>query len=300
MKQYFVGSILVAAIFVPFAAVASPESSWPIGVEREVDEGMYMSVVAQRFGWRIWRVEDMNGVSFRAVKSARGRPDPIPVGVGPSFFRGTPFLVVMLLPSTSNKPEWYYSWKTVHLGDVRVQVRLPGERFWTQWKSSNMETDLFDEKAVELVAESWEYPALNSGRAEEQAVFDLVGITWAKEQLRQYAAEIDQATAANSAPIIPAPTCPPTAPKKLRSFNIERAYPQRAIDQGIEADVTGDVLVAADGTVSDVQVQRTEQNNIFVDGFIREARRLAFSPATSGCKPIIANYRLSVSFKLGE
>jgi TonB family protein len=205
-----------------------------------------------------------------------------------------------LITSIHDAPQWSYNWSTVHSGNVRVQVRLPGERFWTEWGSSDMDLNLFNETAVEVVATSWEYPALYLGRVEQRAVFDLVGMTWAKEQLSQYAAEIDQATAPIAAPIIPAPTCPPTAPRKLRAFNIERAYPQRAIDQGIEADVTGEVLVAEDGTVSDVQVQRTEQNNIFVDGFIREARRVAFSPATSGCKPIIANYRLSVSFKLGE
>ena len=47
-------------------------TNWPIGVEREVDEGVYMRLLSVSDGWRIWRIETKDDVDCRAIKSAIG------------------------------------------------------------------------------------------------------------------------------------------------------------------------------------------------------------------------------------
>jgi hypothetical protein len=87
MIGFFLGAVLATT-------AGQTGAQWPVGVEREVDEGVYMRVAAAEQGWRIWRIETRDGIRCQAVKSARGRPHPVPVGVGSAFYGGTPYLMV--------------------------------------------------------------------------------------------------------------------------------------------------------------------------------------------------------------
>jgi hypothetical protein len=173
--------------FVRFAAVtgltfasSAHAASWPIGVEREVDEGVYMQVVAVEQGWRIWRSETKGGVSCKAVKSARGRPHPEPVGVSWMMFNGTPFLEISW---NRYGAKFSYGWSTVHYDRIRLSYRAPGERFWEDRNDDGFNADEVGEKLIELTITSYEYGAILVGRAEETAAFDLAGLNWAKAEV---------------------------------------------------------------------------------------------------------------------
>jgi len=164
-------------------------ANWPIGTEREVDEGTYMQVLASQDGWRIWRTETSAGVYCRAVKSARGRPHPIPLGFHSALFRGTPFLEIGW-NSYSSEMDFY--WRTTYLGNVEIKYRQPGARFWEHRDNATFDPHETGENVIDVVLESWEYPELLVGKAEETATFDLDGLGWAEAEV---AACVDAAPA---------------------------------------------------------------------------------------------------------
>jgi hypothetical protein len=171
-------------LFSSFACLSAAPlvaQSWPVGVEREVDEGVYMKVVAVQSGWRIWRSETKSGVACKAVKSAKGRPHPEPVGVSWAMWNGTPFLEVTW---SDYFKKIQYNWKTVHYGRVKMSYRKPGDRFWTDATNSTFDPASVGESTIELTISSWEYPEILVGRAEEEALFELSGLGWAQEQVR--------------------------------------------------------------------------------------------------------------------
>lgn len=169
MRQLAFGVILAAVAPVPALA----QTSWPVGMEREVDEGVYMKVLRVANGWRLWRIETKDSAECRAVKSARGRPDPIPVGVGAGFWRGTPS--VLLYENYDRKIA--FAWSGEHYGKVEVKTRLLGARFWDEQRGA-WSPDLlpFDGKLLEVNVTSWEYPEILVGLADETAVMDLTGL----------------------------------------------------------------------------------------------------------------------------
>jgi hypothetical protein len=153
--------------------------TWAVGTEREVDEGVYMKVVSSEQGWRVWRIETRNGVQCRAYKSARGRAHPVPVGVNSMMDRvGTPFLEVYWEARTA---KFYSEWHGAHYGGMRAKYRVPGARFWEE---TPPDPEAVNEQSVELSVDSYEYPAIFEGKAEERANFDLTGIRWATEAIR--------------------------------------------------------------------------------------------------------------------
>lgn len=157
----------------------TPQQAWAVGTEREVDEGVYMKVVASEQGWRVWRIETRNGVDCRAYKSAQGRRHPVPVGVNSMMARsGTPFLEVYWVPALSR---YFSEWHTVHYGGVRSKYRLPGARFWEE---TAPDPSTVAEGSVEVVLTSWEYPEILVGHSEERATFDFTGIKWAMETVQ--------------------------------------------------------------------------------------------------------------------
>jgi hypothetical protein len=169
---------MLATAMVVIALQSSQQ--WPVGREREVDEGTYMQVVASDQGWRIWRTEIAHGVYCRAVKSARGRPHPVPLGFQDRLFGGTPFLEIRWDGYTRHLQA---SWQAVYSGRVSVKVRGEGERFWLEQRNSLFPLGDLPLVPMEVVLESWEYPALLVGREEERAVFDPAGIEWAKAEV---------------------------------------------------------------------------------------------------------------------
>lgn len=160
-------------------ALVQPQTAWAVGVEREVDEGVYMRVVAAEQGWRVWRIETRDAVDCRAYKSAQGRRHPVPVGVGSMMARsGTPFLEVFWSEPLNR---FYSEWHAVHYRG-RVKYRTPNERFWEE---SAPNPNTAEERVVEVVADSWEYPEILVGHAEEQATFDLAGLRWARTAVKE-------------------------------------------------------------------------------------------------------------------
>lgn len=189
-----------------FTAIATSmffqSNSWTLGQEREVDAGVYMSIHSQNEGWRIWKIETEDGISCRAVKSAEGRPHPIPVGVGSAFHRGTPFIEISIYRDGTipGQTERYSStWKTTHYGDVRFQWRKIGARFFES-PASTIETfslpQVFDAREVdeeryEIRLESWRYPSISQGYSLESAIFNFSGLEWAEREVRSCNALIE-------------------------------------------------------------------------------------------------------------
>jgi hypothetical protein len=151
---------------------AAVYTQWSVGMEREVAEGVYMKLMSVSEGWRIWGIETKSEVDCRAIKSAVGRVHPIPAGAGAVFFRGTPFLMVYKGYQTPHT----YSWNTTHWGDVDVQYRLPGEKFWSPMNKYEDDLSQFNGKKLEISLTSWEYPDINVGYAKETGVIDLAGM----------------------------------------------------------------------------------------------------------------------------
>jgi hypothetical protein len=179
MFKYLVMLLGALSLGVSHAASQTGEF-WTVGKEREVGEGFYFRLVSQINGWRIWRIETKNGVDCRAIKSAVGRPHPVPLGVYAVFYRGTPFLTIF---ESSGRPE--FIWSTVHSGKVRTQYRLPGEKFWTDSPVGGGDLTLFDGKKLELSITSYEYPEIYVGFTKQTGIMDLVGLAAAIEALRQ-------------------------------------------------------------------------------------------------------------------
>jgi hypothetical protein len=161
------------------SGLAQTYRDWPIGVEREVDEGIYMKVVAVENGWRLWRTETRSGIDCRAVKSAVGRPHPIPIGVGGGFFRGTPFLQVY----RSYNGSVTYAWNARYHGRVRVKIRRPGERFWNEMDRPFGDMTSYDGERIDVVVSSWEYPEVLVGYSEESAQFNMIGLRAITERM---------------------------------------------------------------------------------------------------------------------
>jgi TonB family protein len=98
----------------------------------------------------------------------------------------------------------------------------------------------------------------------------------------------------------PPPSCTesPKAPRKLRDFNIDRAYPQRAIDRGQEGTVSATLQIDATGAVVGVVINSANPPGVFESAVEREARRMRYEPARRNCENISADADLSVQFKL--
>lgn len=165
-------------LFLALTMMTSTQT-WTVGTEREVDEGVYMKVIAAQEGWRVWRIETRSGVQCRAYKSARGRRHPVPVGVNSMMDRiGTPFLEVY---SDSASSAFRSEWHGAHYGGMRAKYRIPGARFW---EDTPPDPETVVERPVDVSVDSYEYPAIFEGKAEERAILDLAGIRWAVEAVR--------------------------------------------------------------------------------------------------------------------
>jgi hypothetical protein len=164
-------AFLLALFSFGFANLAFAQQ-WQIGQEREVDEGHYFKLLKIESGWRLWQIETKEGISCKAIKSARGRPHPQPLGVGSAFFGGTPFLTI----SSNGRGQTWFMWQGQHLGTKGTKFREPTDRFWQDWKYG---TDLLpmDGKVIELNIVSYEYPEIFVGRSEQNVLFDLNGLS---------------------------------------------------------------------------------------------------------------------------
>jgi hypothetical protein len=169
-------------IFMGLAPTAAGAQPWAIGQEREVDEGFYVRLVTQQNGWRHWRIETRNEVSCQAIKSAEGRPHPIPLGVSAAFYRGTPFLTLSEISGRLS-----FGWQGANVLGERLKYRAIGERFWTDWVHDG---DLmpFANSRLEVNIVTYQYPRIFAGRIEETAVINLTGL----EEAARYVLNCEQ------------------------------------------------------------------------------------------------------------
>lgn len=99
------------------------------------------------------------------------------------------------------------------------------------------------------------------------------------------------------APQVPCET-PDRPPRATRMFIVERAYPQRLIEDAVEGAVTANVNVAADGTVTSVDITSSTPPGLFDEAVRREVARMRFQPALRRCEPVAGVFELSVRFRL--
>ncbi len=170
-------AITAACVSLTTSGSAAIYQSWPVGVEREVDNGVYYTLLKVSAGWRVWKLETKNGVECRAVKSVEGRPHPIPIGVGAAFATGTPFLMIY----SGGMRLTRFSWTAQHFGKARIQYRAIGEKFWNDGSMSQDDLRHFDGQRVGVSLTSWEYPELLVGYSKEVAVMNFSGLNAAIE-----------------------------------------------------------------------------------------------------------------------
>jgi hypothetical protein len=160
---------------------------WQIGVEREVDAGVYMTLMERRDGWTLYRVEDVQGFACVAVKPANGSPEPRPLGFGDSFYQRNG-MRLELWTNISERPtrrnprvNVYMNWEAREI-TTEVMWRRPGDRFFNAVDSLPGSRQMPDQIEIHRIA--YEYPELGIGRYEQTETFELAGIAWAEDQVR--------------------------------------------------------------------------------------------------------------------
>lgn len=149
------------------SAAIPVRQQWKVGDEREVDEGIYFRLLRVESGWRLWRIETRGSVECRAVKSARGKVHPFPIGAGAMFGFGEPYITIW-----KHRGELRYFWKGVDFENSMVQLRRQDAKFWD---TDNGEQVFNDSDVVEVNISSWEYPAVRVGYHETKGVMDFAG-----------------------------------------------------------------------------------------------------------------------------
>lgn len=152
------------------AASATVYLKWNVGQEREVSAGNYAKLLYQQSGWRVWKFETKDGVRCKAAKSADGKALSYPLGVSDYLYQGTPRLEVYLENGAIKGSRLWGQ----HTGG-KAEFRGRGDRFWRDWEG---DTDLssIEGQQLEVHTDSYEYPAIFEGRANEFGVINLVGL----------------------------------------------------------------------------------------------------------------------------
>ncbi len=220
---------VVLAISSAFVSTEASAQQWSVGIEREVDQGTYMKLVAADAGWRVWRIETRSEATCKAVKSARGRPHPAPLGLNAVMTGGTPFVEVARPWSRS---QFSYNWHGRYSGFADVRYRPLGARFWESSSSLKFDASSIGEQPIEVAVETWEYPAISVGVIEEEAVFDFAGLAWAQQQVMECEREIADAIAA----------APPQWTRQPQPL-----FPDAALNAGVLA---GEVTLACTGNAN--------------------------------------------------
>ena len=169
VQNIFKNAVAVLLLFSPVALSASipVRQNWAVGEEREVDEGIYFKLIKVEKGWRLWRLETRGGIECRAVKSARGKVHPIPIGAGAMFGFGEPYITIW-----KHRGKLLYSWKGVDFDNSMVQIRRAAAKFWDTDEGDEV---FADSDVVEVNISSWEYPDVRVGYHETKGVLDFTG-----------------------------------------------------------------------------------------------------------------------------
>lgn len=153
----------------PVIASIPVRQQWSVDEEREVDEGTYFKLLTVKNGWRLWRIVTKGSVECRAVKSARGKVHPFPIGAGAMLGFGEPYITIW-----KHAGSLRYYWKGVDFDNSRVQIRRVGEKFWSIDTGSEAYSDI---DVVEVNISSWEYPTVRIGYHETKGIIDFQGLS---------------------------------------------------------------------------------------------------------------------------
>jgi hypothetical protein len=235
-----------------------------------------MQVVALEHGWRVWKIETREGVQCKAVKSAVGRPHPVPVGVSSMMTRGTPFVEVLW---SDYDHRFSYSWRTEHYGKVRVKYRPVGERFWEERNNPDFNPDGLTAQRLEVQLTSWEYPAILEGYAEENAIFDFAGVEWAKTQVAD---------------------CEGARPDEIKVVWLtppSPSFPDSALSQGSESGrVELECTFGSGGQLSDCEVvSETPEDRGFGQAALR-GLRYARGSLRGASQPANGRHKFAINF----
>lgn len=161
--------IALALLAVSSGVAGTVYRQWAVGQEREIDEGVYATLYYQQAGWRVWRFETSARVWCKAIKSAAGKPHPVPVGVSDYMVGGTPSLVVTYQDQVRREFKIEGAER-----DEKGEYRLAGKKFWTA-----IDSDIADHDGatMDVHVESWEYPAIMVGLADEKGTISLAGMS---------------------------------------------------------------------------------------------------------------------------
>ncbi|GIU66383.1 energy transducer TonB [Candidatus Phycosocius spiralis] len=131
-----------------------------------------------------------------------------------------------------------------------------------------------------------------------------------QEEIRETVVRAPPTQLTDYQPPAPPPPPPPPPPpsctegarnaRKIRDFNVDRAYPQRAVDRGTEGNVRATLQIDASGSVVGVIITSANPPGVFDSAVEREARRMKFEPARRNCENVADDYPLDVQFKLDE
>ena len=188
--RFFIKSVSLLALVAvqPNIASARTGPDWKVNEEREISPSLYMKLVAELNGWRIWREEGASSKNCSAVKPANGVAQPQPYS-STVFFHGFPALVIS---ETTVMDKQRIDWRLLgtYLRPSIEEFRVQGERFFTrkpdlfadptEWQKI---TD-YDNKTIEVHVGSWKYPAISVGFSENTGMINLVGMSEAIEAVK--------------------------------------------------------------------------------------------------------------------
>lgn len=106
------------------------------------------------------------------------------------------------------------------------------------------------------------------------------------------------AWAAQSSGTLPPPPPAPPAPPAAPAPPAPPVYPKYAYEHNLNGKVVLVVDVAADGSVDDVTVERSEPKGIFDEAAVAAARNWRFTPSVKDGKAIAGRVRVPVEFRV--
>jgi periplasmic protein TonB len=91
---------------------------------------------------------------------------------------------------------------------------------------------------------------------------------------------------------------PATVARPLNGFNVERAYPEKAIRKNIVGRIDLTLKIDQAGQVIDAIVVSATPQGVFEASSVAEAKRMRFVPARLNCAPVASETTINVQFML--
>ena len=189
--------ILLTAVILGASVSTASAAEWSVGEEKELSPGTYVKLLSEENGWRVWQQETKNGKRCNAVKSGVGIPTPNPISTIEYFFGNGPAIKMSHSKSTQISDTYSYGYNGPkielmgrHLKTTTAEFRSPGDRFYTDLKSSgddgeaSKEIILNDGKIIEVNVVTYEYHEIFVGRDEKMGRIDLTGVQKAYEAVK--------------------------------------------------------------------------------------------------------------------